>query len=171
MFALAEHPVTVPGRGGPSKCDVWALLKGANGLVSLAIEGKAGEPFDKTIEDWLGAEPTANRKARLDGLCTLLGLTTPPPVTLRFQLFHRTAAALIEAERIGATQAVMCVQSFGDKPGDKPIGFTDFAAFVSLFGASAVRNGLVLAGNIGGVTLYLGWADCPVSTDNQEVAP
>ena len=41
----------------------------------------------------------------------MLGIDTPPAPSLRYQLFHRTAAAVIEARRFGTDAAAMVVHS------------------------------------------------------------
>jgi hypothetical protein len=66
---------------------------------------------------------------------------------------HRTAAAIIEARRFHARQAMMMVHSFSQA--EK--GFADYAAFVSRFGAAAAVNGLCRVGQRSGVGLWFAW--------------
>jgi Domain of unknown function (DUF6946) len=73
---------------------------------------------------------------------------------IRYQLIHRTASALIEAERFNAQIALMLVHSFSTED----VGFQDFAAFARLLGAGAEPNGMSHVGERDGVELYLGWA-------------
>ena len=164
LLALPEHKVKVPGQGYPSQSDVWALLKNTNSLISLAIEGKAGEPFDKTVANWLTAPKgdTTNKRQRLNGLCQILNLPVNTTDDLRYQLLHRAASAALRAQDFGATQAALVVQSFGDAA----VGFSDFHAFALRLGATSVQRGqLVSVRPAGGIALFLGWVDCPFATD------
>ena len=81
-------------------------------------------------------------------------LTQPLPGTLRYQLFHRTAAAVIEAQNHNADAAAMIVQSFSQT--DRWFG--DFAAFCTLFGITAKRDTAHLVHLPNGKPLILGWA-------------
>lgn len=74
-FAFPEHKVRVPGRGGDSATDLFALARSAAAeLVTIAVEGKVGESFDKPVRKWL-ADPKGSheyRQDRLEGLAKLL---------------------------------------------------------------------------------------------------
>jgi len=74
---------------------------------------------------------------------------------------HRTASALIEAERIGAVAAVMLVLSFAPDAMSKG----DYDAFVSCLGGKAAPSGLAAATSSLKQPLFLGWLDVPPSTD------
>ncbi len=161
LFAIPEHTVELEGTGRPSQSDLWALLRSATGLISLAVEAKAGEPFGKFIGEWLGT--TTNRQTRLSGLCQTLNVSASQPgiAQLRYQLFHRTASAVLEARRCGAGQAVMLVQSFQSNTQD----FEDFRNFAQYLGATVTKNGLSIAPCVQDITLCLGWIDCPFADD------
>jgi hypothetical protein len=45
-LGVPEHQVALDGGGHPSQPDLWAPLTTGDGLVSVAIEAKAGEPFE-----------------------------------------------------------------------------------------------------------------------------
>lgn len=172
LLALPEHKVALPGGGFDSQCDLWALLATEGDLVSLSVEGKAGEPFGERLGKWLnagtGANSASNRKHRLRGLCEILGLTPAPDFTdiadLRYQLFHRTASAILEARRFHASLAVMLVQNFGDPAtttGHRD--FADFQVFCAALGAPNVVPGVLeRATSVGDDKLWLGWLDCPL---------
>lgn len=51
LVALPEHKVRLEGRGKASQNDVWALLRTERGYISMAVEGKAGEPFASTVAE------------------------------------------------------------------------------------------------------------------------
>lgn len=98
------------------------------------MEAKVDEPFDRTLGDWL-SDASVGKRQRLDAICALLGCPVPPP-ELRDQLFHRTAAAIIEAERMKADAAAMIVQSFSQEHR----WFDDFARSCAFLGLDAARD-------------------------------
>lgn len=155
LLAIPEHKVSLPGRGLPSQTDLWLLLRTSDGLVSVAIEGKVAEPFGPTIEEWLASSKDGddrNRRARLDGLCQLLGISDPPP-KLRYQLLHRTASAIIEARRFHAQRAAMLVHSFSQDDA----WFGDFERFVEALGGKAQHGHLTEIFGRTAPSLYIGW--------------
>jgi hypothetical protein len=63
------------------------------------------------------------------------------------------ASALIEAERFGASTAIMLIHSFSK---DR-LWFDDYSNFASLFGITAHCNAVHFAKQIGETDLYLAW--------------
>src|SRR5436189_93560 len=53
LLGLPEHQVELHGGGHRSQTDLWALLDAPVGVVSTAIEAKAGEGLYQTMEEWL----------------------------------------------------------------------------------------------------------------------
>lgn len=151
LLALPEHQVPLPGGSRPSQNDIWVLARSDGRLISIAVEGKVSEPFGPTVQEWQ-TESSSGKSERLAYLLTLLGLSSVP-YTIRYQLLHRTASAIIEAQRFTATHAVMLVHSFSQSSE----WFQDYAAFVSLMGGVAVENGMVSVGCRSGVLLHLAW--------------
>lgn len=151
LLAIPEHKVNLPGGSRPSQNDLFILAKAHGDLISITIEGKVNEPFDKTVAEWL-AQDSRGKQERLAALREELGLAVIPPTT-RYQLLHRTASAIIEAKRFNAKSAVMIVHSFNQEH----LWFEDYAAFVGLFGATAKRGELVSLKNTGGFAVYSGW--------------
>jgi len=134
LLIFPEWKVPLPGGSTSSQNDIWVLAECDSGLVSITVEGKVNEPFDKTIGDWI-LKASEGKRERLTHLADILGLKEPIHGSIYYQLLHRTASAVIEAERFGATQAVMLVHSFS--PTNK--WFEEFRAFVALFkGATEV---------------------------------
>jgi len=160
VASFPEHRVRLPGGSRASQTDVWSILRGPRGLVSLAVEGKAGESFAETIGDWR-KEASTGKEKRLAFLCEQLGLSQSVSDTIRYQLMHRTASALIEAERIGAVAAVMLVLSFAPDATSR----ADYDAFVSCLGGKVAPSGLAAAASSLKRPLFLGWLDVPPSTD------
>jgi len=154
LLALPEYQVALPGGSRPSQNDIFILAKALDGhLVSITIEGKVSEEFDRTLEEW-NANKSPGRKQRLKFLKEQLGLTQELPPHIRYQLLHRTASAVIEAIRFNAQNAVMIVHSFS--PND--LWFEDYEAFLALFGVKAALNQLVFLKETQSINLYCGWA-------------
>jgi hypothetical protein len=159
VLAIPEHQVPIRGGSRPSQNDVWALVRGGNHLISIAVEGKVDEPFDETVEEWLRPKPgketaRTNKPKRLEFLTRILGLHGRAVGHIRYQFLHRAASAIIEAERFGAHHAVMLVHSFDRNR----TGFDDFAAFAQLFGLEAEVGKLLAVPGEGSMRVYLGWA-------------
>lgn len=152
LLAIPEHQVPLPGGSRPSQNDVWVLARTAADLVSIAVEGKVAEPFGPTIGEW-GPNSSNGKRVRFDFLCSTLGLASKPPEDIRYQLLHRTASAIIEAKRFHARHAVMLVHSFSQSEE----WFVDYERFLSLYGAAAMLNEVVSAGEVNGIGLHFAW--------------
>ena len=153
LLALPEHKVPLPGGGADSQSDVFALVRTESGLASCTIEGKVDEPFGPTVGKWL-EDASPGKRQRLSFLCGLLGLAEPAPAHIRYQLLHRTASALIEADRFHASTAAMIVHSFSPTRS----WFDDFAGFAELMGAAPHADRLTGVTAVTSKPLYLGWA-------------
>jgi len=155
LLILPEHQVALPPTSGhPSQNDVFVLARADDGgLLSLTVEGKVSESFDRAVADWM-KPPSAGKKERLSFLSEKLGLSAEVPGHIRYQLLHRTVSAIIEAERFGARYAAMVVHSFS--PTDE--WFDDYAAFLGLFGTNAQVGKLATLQQLGQITLLAGWA-------------
>jgi uncharacterized protein DUF6946 len=152
LFAFPEHQVSLPGGSAASQNDLYVLAKGKGQLISIAVEGKVSEPFDKKVSEWF-QNPSKGKRKRLEYLCGQLGLDMDQVYDIRYQLLHRTASAVIEAERFNATSALMLVHSFSKTME----WFQDYADFASLYGIDADPNRIYPATSIHGIGLYLGW--------------
>lgn len=146
-------------RGSASQTDLLAVLAVANELVVMGVEAKVTESFGPLVEEWIG-EGAEGKEDRLRRLCELLGFDRGSVGDLRYQLFHRTAAAIIEAKRFRASKALMVVHSFCDRA----TGLADFLTFYERMGMrGAGRDRLSEPATVGGVTLWIGWVGdvCP----------
>ena len=162
VFGLPEHQVDFPGGGHPSQNDLWALLRKDALRLSMTVEAKAGEPLDKLVRDWLkDANERSGKPARLAALQRELGIPDADVAHLRYQLLHRTASALVEAERFGAGVAVMLVQSFNRTADEE--SWQDFCRFGEAMGADVKENSVVPSTRPTVVPLYLGWVTCKPS--------
>jgi hypothetical protein len=131
------------------------LGKTEKGMAAIMVEGKVSEPFGPTLGGWLEKE-SPGRLERLAFLQNQLGLRQVP-ANIRYQLLHRTASALIEALRFGASTAVMIIHSFSSAS-STPESFEDFKAFLHLYNVEAAPGQLVFLGTMRGIELYSGWA-------------
>lgn len=154
LFAVPERKTALPGGTRESQSDVFALVRHPGGLATYTIEGKVDEPFGPTVGEW-GANPSMGKKERLAALCELLGLEACP-VDIRYQLLHRTAAAIIEAEKFDAKYAGMIVHSFSLTKR----WFNEFSRFAKLLGAGAAiqPDEPVIIELRSGRPILLGWA-------------
>ncbi len=156
LLALPEHKVILPPRGGhPSQNDLFALAKAGDGqLVAMTVEGKVSEPFGVTLGEWK-AKVSRGKTQRLAFIRDQLGLTGELPKHIRYQLFHRTVSAVVEANRFRAAYAVMMVHSFSQSD----LWFDDYQNFLALFGVQAAEPGqLFFLKETHGIRLYSGWA-------------
>ena len=153
LLAIPEHKVPLPGGQRESQCDVFALVRFGEETAAVSVEAKVNEPFGPTVGDWL-RDASSGKLERLTAICDLLGLGYPPPATLRYQLFHRTAAAIIEAHRFNTTSAAMIVHSFSQE--HRWLG--DFADFCAVLGLEVARGQPSVTKLPDGRDLILGWA-------------
>jgi len=152
LIILPEHKVALPGRSTASQSDLWILAKSGNELFSITVEGKISESFDKPVRNWL-LEDTKGKHIRLAFLIKTLGISDTFDRSIRYQLLHRTASAILEAKRFLASHAMVIVHSFS--PLDK--WFEDFAKFVRLFGLTPKVNSVVSAQAPAGLPLHFAW--------------
>jgi hypothetical protein len=153
LLAIPEHKVALPGGRRESQCDVFALVRLFDETIAMAVEAKVNEPFGPTVGEWL-VNASSGKIERMRFICDLLGLTTTPPNHLRYQLFHRTAAAVLEANRFKTDRAAMIVQSFSQEKR----WLEDFQAFANLFGLHAEAGQAVAYELPSGMPLTMGWA-------------
>ncbi len=83
----------------------------------------------------------------------MLGLNNELPDDVHYQLVHRTASAVIEAQRFGAHAAVMLVHSFS--PENR--WFEEFLRFAEVFGVRPEVGRLARTSAQNRLPLYLGW--------------
>lgn len=173
IVGIVEHKVNLLGGRRPSQNDLWALIRVGNEMLSLAVEAKAGEPFADLVSVWLKKRETGSDKpTRLKSLLDVLGIPGTDASDLRYQLLHRTASALIEAERVGAKYAAMIVQSFKNERHklDRNEQLNDFRKFGEKLGVSVNEKLLVRVPKRSGIQLYLGWITCELATDAEVAA-
>jgi hypothetical protein len=142
------------GRTSHSQTDLFAMLAISDELVALGIEAKVDESFGQLVSEWL-ADGSTGKQMRLEKLCILFNADPQVIGHLRYQLFHRTAAAIIEAKRYRARKAVMIVQSFCANV----TGLSDCQSFFDHLGMPGLgRDKLIGPKTFDGVELWVGWA-------------
>ncbi len=131
---LAVPEFKVPLRGGEraSQNDIFVLARSTSGPVSIMVEGKVNESFGPSMEEWR-KDASPGKKTRQNFLLRTVGLAPPINGAIRYQLLHRAASAVIEGERYRAVAALMLIHSFSEKR----VGWSDYTAFLKLFGVRA----------------------------------
>ena len=153
LVAFPEWKVPLPGGRRASQNDVFALVRIGEQTLSMAVEGKVSETFGPLVSEWM-SEASDGKQTRLSFLCNLIGLQREEALSLRYQLLHRTASAIIERRRFGMTSAAVVVHSFSQANE----WFDDFAVFVRRLGQEAKASVLSKVTLPSGEHLYLGWA-------------
>ena len=152
LLAIPEYEVNLPGGRAASQNDLFVLARSQDGLVCMMVEGKVNEPFGPQVGEWC-AKPSKGKTARLDFLCRTLDIDQNKLQSIRYQLLHRTASAIIEARRFKANEGVMLVHSFSPSKA----WFDDFQKFAGLFGLSVHPGEIHHAGKHANVDLFIGW--------------
>jgi hypothetical protein len=162
VIGLPEHRVALPGRGHASQNDMWALLRAGQSTISMAVEAKAGERLGETVGEWRSdAGPRSGKPVRLAAIRELLVLGGIDLDPVRYQLLHRAASALIEAERFGAAKALVLVQAFGGEADAKSLA--DAGRFAGLYAKDFKEGRVVHLTDRTAVPLLLAWTDSPLA--------
>ena len=152
VLAVPEFKVPLPGGTRASQNDVFVLARSAAGPVSIMVEGKVNESFGPTLDEWL-CEASPGKKKRLLYLVRCLGLDAQPQGTVRYQLLHRAASAIITGDQYRAAAAVLLVHSFSQERA----GWPDYQSFTRLFGVEAAEGVVQRLGSGSGVPLFGVW--------------
>lgn len=154
-FLFPEYKVDMPYGRRASQTDLYVLaFTPARQPVVIMVEGKVNESFGPLVSEWLAENnPGSQKAARITAICDLLGLPKGNIENRRYQLFHRTASAVLEARRIKADQAIVLVHSFSKDS----LWFDEFQSFVSLFELEIEKNRLSKAVQIGSITTCFAW--------------
>lgn len=117
-----EREVDLGTAGRNSQTDLMLVAGIGSELAVIAVEGKVEESFGEIVSEW---NDSTGKQRRLEHLCDTLHLNVTEAGRLRYQLLHRTASAIYEAQRYRSRHALMLVHSFSKTPR----WFNDFAAF------------------------------------------
>ena len=152
ILGIPEFKVPLPGGVRCSQNDLFVLAKSVAGPVCIMVEGKVNESFGPILEEWL-LKASAGKLRRLRYLLGVLGLSSQPSGSIRYQLLHRAASALITGEQYRAAAAVLVVHSFSP---DR-VGWPDYQAFTRLLGVEAIEGTLQRLGTGSGIPLFGVW--------------
>jgi hypothetical protein len=153
VAGFPEYKIQIPpSTRHPSQTDLMVIARGGRDLLLIAVEGKVEESFGDLVANWRQHD-TPGKQERLNFLTACLGLHHEQLDGIRYQLLHRTASALLTAERFAANHALMLVHSFSPQH----TGFTDYSAFLRLFAVEAARGTVQLATTRNGIDLYFSW--------------
>ena len=154
LLGFPEYQVPLPGGQAASQNDIFVLGKSKpqGQLIAITVEGKVAESFDVTVSEWLKGA-SQGKRIRLDYLCNVLGLERESLGEVRYQLLHRTASALILADRFNASAAMMLVHSFSQEHE----WFKDYQRFLELFGQRGTVNSVTHLGKLNGVETFTSW--------------
>ena len=158
ILATPEHTVPNPGGTKPSQSDVFALLAMGETTCTLTVEAVKVKPFGDSVSEW---EPgITNSDAILDHMADVFGDAGRPPGHVPYQLCHRTASAIYEADRFNAGSAAMIVHSFFPESEDEEKDeFDGFAAFCAFLGLTDVEKSKPMWTTLStGRDLLVGWA-------------
>lgn len=157
VLAVPEFKVPLPSGVRPSQNDLFVLARGANGPVSIMVEGKVSESFGPTLDEWR-ADASPGKDSRFRFLLSTLGLMQEPAGSIRYQLLHRAASAVITGEQFRAAAAVMLVHSFSEQR----VGWSDYQSFAALFSVNAQEGAVQRLGRSSSIPLFGAWVvgDC-----------
>jgi len=160
LAVIPEHKTPLPGGSRPSQSDALVFVNREGEIFAIAVEGKVHESFGPTVGEWRKNE-SKGKKKRLEFICQTLGLPELPANEIHYQLLHRAASAVIEAERFNADCAAMLVHSFAYKRGQYKDAelflFRDFEKFLNPFGIHPAKQNAKYKTDYPKIPLYFGW--------------
>jgi len=147
-----ERDTDLGSAGRASQTDLLVVASLGTGLAIIGVEGKVDEPFGNFVSHWHDGSP--GKSTRLSGLCRTLGLDPRQCNKLRYQLLHRSAAAIYEAHAFHCRHALMLVHSFSPEHAC----FDDFRSFSDAIGLPVQRPDTISAAKmLNSVSFRLGW--------------
>lgn len=164
LLALPEWQVALPGGTTTSNTDVLAICRNDLGICILGVEAKVLEDFGPLVAE-KRAKASSGQIERLAYLQTLLGVERFDD-SVRYQLLHRTASALLTAREFHAAAAVMLVHAF-DTPAPQR---ADFLAFVAALNAREIAPLVYKVSSFESPALYLAWCDGDSEFRKRELA-
>jgi len=153
LVAIPEWQVSLPGGTTTSCTDVLALCRNDSGICVLGVEAKVLEDFGPLLAE-KRSQTSAGQSERLAYLHNLLGVKHFED-SIRYQLLHRTASALLTARDFHAASAVMLVHAF-DTPASQR---SDFLAFVKAMNGTEVAPLVYRVKSFEHPSLYLAWCN------------
>ncbi len=136
-------------------------------LTPIRCHSRSKRSQARPSASWLVSGLPLHRAAsgkpeRLEFLRERLGLGGVELSGLRYQLLHRAASALVQADRFGARIATLLVHSFGEHSDDKSLA--DYRRFADAMACAPAFNAVVPVGRSTRRPLLIGWvADAPAA--------
>lgn len=157
LLAVPEFTVPLPGGTRASQNDLFVLARSRSGPVSIMVEGKVKESFGPTLDEWR-SEASPGKEQRLSFLLRSLSLEKLPEGSIRYQLLHRAASAIITGEQYHAVAAILLIHSFSEERAN----WSDYEAFTRLFGVQAAHGTVQPLSGTSNVPLFGAWVsgDC-----------
>lgn len=152
VLAVPEFKVPLPGGTRASQNDIFVLARSLSGPVAIMVEGKVNESFGPILDEWR-IDASTGKEERLSFLLRTLALSNVPAGSIRYQLLHRAASAIITAEQYRAAAGVLLIHSFSQERA----GWSDYQAFTRLFGVEAEIGSLQRLGNASSIPLFGVW--------------
>lgn len=160
VTGIFERQTALRSAGNPSQTDLLALAAINGSLVVIGVEGKVDEPFGESVDVW--DDRSRGKTDRLAGLCKTLAIDPATCRALRYQLLHRCAAAIYEAQNFCSRHALMLVHSFSPEHAC----FDDFRNFSHAIGMAVEEpDRLSAARTLENVSFRLGWVSDRPPTD------
>jgi len=156
--ACPEFPIYLNTKKSPSHIDIFCLAKDDNTrCIVIVIEGKAGEPFDKSVGKWLRNRSKDGGGRRLRYLSKILGISLRRDPSIMYQLINKSAAAIIGAKQFHAAITLVIIHSFGNEAK----GFDDFSKWVKMLNhkVKPEPNEIYFCGKRSEIKLYLSWVN------------
>ena len=153
LIATPEWQVPLEGGETTSNTDVLAICRNDDGLCVIAVEAKVLEDFGPLLGE-KRAKASSGQIARLNYLHALLQVSHFDD-SIRYQLLHRTASALLTAREFHAKSAMMLVHAFGSKPNLR----ADFEAFCAALGGRELAPLIYKVPSFDRPCLYLAWCN------------
>lgn len=152
LLAVPEFKVPLPGGDRASQNDIFVLARSSSGPVSIMVEGKVQESFGPTLEEWQ-KDASPGKQDRLKFLLRSIGLSGISDGSVRYQLIHRAASAIITGEQYRTAAAVLLVHSFSQERA----GWSDYQAFARLFDVNAEVGVVQRFGSTSSIPLFGVW--------------
>jgi hypothetical protein len=152
LLAVPEFKVPLPGGVRASQNDIFVLAYSLSGPVSIMVEGKVNESFGPSLDEWR-RNASQGKEERLNFLLRTLGIGAVPAGSVRYQLLHRAASAIITGLQYRAAAAVLVVHSFSPEHA----GWSDYQAFTRIFEVDAAIGSVQRLGRASSVPLFGVW--------------
>ena len=158
LLVLPEYKVDLPGGTRPSQNDILAVFTTTKSLTVMTVEGKAKENFAELIIEWKETKTENVIEKRLGFILEKIGIKDKNIDSLRYQLFHRLASAVIVAEKFHAKNAIMIIQSFNDN--NQENHFDDYVNFIKLYDISSIeKSKLYKMTELNGINVFSAWVN------------